>query len=237
MKEIRDGFGKDSGSGDDGSKDAENKEAASKSNLNFFIILGVILILFISVFALTKLVRPKVTTIDQVIANTLEGDENPETNYMYNGFVFVKVGTLWYTRWQSEGAQFSIPLHYGPLEVEDVGAEGRLDDRFNTGKYYITFDPNGEDFSHVALAAGELGRNLVEGLGMTISSACYTNHSVCDGKPIITCENTDEPVIYIKESNNPKIVMDGNCLILQGKGKELVKVVDRAILQMYGIMK
>jgi hypothetical protein len=31
--------------------------------------------------------------------------------------------------------------------------------------------------------------------------------------------------------------MQGNCLILQGKGEELLKVTDRVILQLYGIMK
>jgi hypothetical protein len=131
----------------------------------------------------------------------------------------------------------NVPLHYGPLELEDVKAEGQLDERFNSPYYYITFDPYGEDFSYVAVAAGEIGRNLVEGLGVKISSACYQNHTVCAGKPIITCENTNQSVIFIKESDEPKIVMQGNCLILQGKGEELLKVVDRVILKLYGIMK
>jgi hypothetical protein len=235
MEEVKDYFGKEQ----EDEKPAEEvkEDSGSKSNLTFFVILGVIVMLFAAVFIVRAFIRPKSFTMEEMITRTLQGEENPETNYIYNGFVFVKVGSLWYTRWQLENYVLNVPLHYGPLELEDVKAEGQLDDRFNTGHYYITFDPYGEDFSHVAVAAGEIGRNLVEGLGAKISSACLSNHSVCEGKKIITCSNTNESVIFIKESNDAKIVMDGNCLVLQGREKELLKVTDRVILQLYGIMK
>lgn len=229
--ELKDGFGE---------KEKEVKEESkpeSKSNLYFFIILGVIIILFAAVFAARAFIKPKVVTMDDLITKTLQGKEDPETNYMYKGYVFVKVGNLWYTKWQRDNYELNIPLHHGPLELEDIKAEGQLDERFNSNHYYLTFDPNGKDFPHVAVATGELGRNLVEGLGAKIDSACYTNHSACEGKKIITCDNTNESVIYIKESNETKIVMDGNCLVLQGKEKELLRVVDRVILQLYGIME
>ncbi|MBW2992534.1 hypothetical protein KY345_04925 [Candidatus Woesearchaeota archaeon] len=218
-------------------KPKDDPKADSRSTLIFFIILGVIVMLFAAVFIARAFIKPKTYTMDEMIARTLQGEEDPETNYMYNGFVFVKVGNLWYTKWQLENYVLNIPLHYGPLELEDVKAEGQLDERFNSDHYYVTFDPYGEDFSHVALAAGELGRNLVEGLGIRISGACLNNHTVCKDKPIITCSNTNESVIFFKESDEAKIVMDGNCLILQGKDMELLKVTDRVILQMYGIMK
>ena len=237
MVNINDGFG-------DWQKDEKTPEepkddpkAGSKANMYLLIGICVIVLLFIAIFALRIFVRQESVTIEDMIAKTLEGKENPKTNYMYNGFVFVKVGPLWYTQWKVDNYIFNVPLHYGPLELKVVIAEGQLDERFNTGSYYITFDPYGSDFSYVAVSAGEIGRNLVEGLGAKIKSSCYQNHTVCAGKPIITCENTNESVIFIKESNESKIVMQGNCLILQGKGEELLKVTDRVILQLYGIMK
>lgn len=237
MGEIRDGHGGEQKIEEKAEEIKEDPKANSKSNLNFFIVIGVIIILFAAIFAIRIFLKPEKMTIEEMIVKTLQGDTNPETNYMYDGYVFVKVEPLWYTQWQVEDTLFNIPLHYGPLELEDIKAEGELDERFNTGHYYITFDPYGDDFAHVAVAAGEIGRNLVEGLGAKISSACYKNHSVCEGKPIITCDNTNESVIYIKEADDAKIVMDGNCLVLQGEGEELLKVVDRVILQLYGIMK
>lgn len=236
MEKIKDAFGEKGKIGEKAAGIKEDSESSSKSNLNFFIIVGVIILLFAAIFTIKFFIRPEEVTIERMIVRTLQGDTNPETNYVYNGYVFVKVGPLWYTRWQLEGYVLNIPLHHGPLELEDIKAEGSLDERFNTGDYYITFDPYGDDFAHVAVAAGEIGRNLVEGLGAKISSACYENHSVCADKPIITCDNTNESVIYIKESDDPKILMDGNCLVLQGKDKELLKVVDRVILQLYRIM-
>jgi hypothetical protein len=221
----------------DNQEATEDPNASSKANIYFFAAICIIILLFAAIFAVRIFIKQEDNTVDGMIAKTLRGEENPETNYKYNGFVFVKVGPLWYTKWQYKEYQLNIPLHYGPLELEDVKAEGKLDERFNTGQYYITFDPNGTDFAYVAVAAGEVGRNLVEGLGAKISSACLTNHTVCEGKPIITCENTNSSVIYIKESEDPKLVMKGNCLIIQGKGGELVKVADRVILQIYGVMK
>ena len=220
-------------------KNPEEEEInEKKSNKNFLIIIGVIFILFIAVFSIKLFIKPKIVTIDGMITKTLQGETNPETNYMYNGYVFVKVRNLWYTKWQYEDNILNIPLHYGPLELEDVIAEGELDERFNTGKYYITFDPLGEDFAHVAVAAGELGLNLVKGMGAKITAACIQNDSnVCIDRAIITCDNTNESVIYIKESEDPGIIMDGNCLILQGNEMELLKVVDRVVLQLYGIME
>lgn len=234
MEKVKDYFGEEENVKEE---IKDSKEAGPKGNMTFLIILGVIIVLFAAVFLTRAFIRPKSYTMDEMITRTLQGEENPETNYMYNGFVFVKVGNLWYTRWQLENYVLNVPLHYGPLEIEDVKAEGQLDERFSSDHYYITFDPHGEDFSHVAVAAGEIGRNLVEGLGAKISSACISNHPVCEGKPIITCSNTNESVIFIKESDDAKIVMDGNCLTLQGREKELLKVTDRVILQLYGIMK
>jgi len=229
MEETNDISGKE--------ENIEDKDTKSISNLTFFVIIGIIVVLFVAVFAARVFIKQKVYTMDEMIARTLQGEENPETNYKYNGYVFVKVGTLWYTQWQLENYVLNIPLHYGPLELENVKAEGKLDERFNSDHYYITFDPYGNDFAHVAVAAGEIGRNLVEGFGANISSACLSNHTVCVDKPIITCNNTNEAVIYIKESEEAKIVMGGNCLIIQGKGTELFKVADRVILSLYGIMK
>ena len=172
MEEIKDYFGKKEPEEKEQQeeKKEEDPKRNSKSNFNFFIILGVIAILFISVFAARYFIKQKTYTMDDIIAKTLKGEENPETNYKYNGFVFVKVGPLWYTQWQLDNYLVNVPLHYGPLELKDVKAEGSLDERFSSNHYYITFDPEGEDFAHVALAAGEIGRNLVEGLGAKIRS-------------------------------------------------------------------
>ena len=234
--ELRDNFGGNGESKEEEAKE-EDPKSASKSNINLLIVLGVILMLFLSVFAVKLFIKPKNITIEGMFVRTLEGKTNPETNYMYNGYAFVKVGPLWYTKWQVDEYLLNIPLHHGPLELENITAEGKLDERFNSGSYYITFEPYSEDLTSIALAAGEIGRNLVEGFAAKIKSACAANHTGCGTKPIITCENTNSSVIYIKESNESKIVMKGNCLVIEGKGEDLIKAADRVILQIYGIMK
>jgi hypothetical protein len=239
MDEIKESFNDENKPEPAAEEPKEEPEAASKANLYFLIGVGVIIILFAAVFALKFFARNEIVTIDDMIAKTLAGDENPETNYMYNGYVFVKVGPLWYTKWRYGIYEANIPLHYGPLELEDIYAEGQLDERFDSGHYYITYDPNTTDAAYVAIAISEIGRNLIEGLGAGISYACSHDDTACANanRPVITCENTNSSVIYAKESEEPKIVRQGNCLVLQGRGEDLLKVTDRAILQMYGIMK
>lgn len=159
-------------------------------------------------------------------------------DYYYNGkFHFVNDGGLWKTEIIFGNKFINIPLHYSPRDLENVSIEGEVDSRFiNSSRLYITFDP-GESIGYIALATAELTLNLVQGMNIGVVAACTTNSTeACYSRPIVACNSTDAGVIYIKESKEPKIIMDGNCITVQGKGTHLVRAVDRLLLKWYRVM-
>lgn len=158
---------------------------------------------------------------------------------VYDNFVFSKLdGVLWYWQWQDGKDLYTIPMRYTPYEVEQVVIEGELNESFN--KYreaYITFDPLSDNFTSLTLAAAELTQSMVTALKVKPIAACIRNETdTCEARPIITCENTHKPVIYLKEDPVTKMVLRGNCIVLQGSGIELLKCVDRLLYNWYGIM-
>jgi len=69
-------------------------------------------------------------------------------------------------------------------------------------------------------------------------AACDKNGTLaCRGRPIITCDNTDDLVLYVKEANISKVYYDDNCIVVEGSGFELVKGVDRILYDLYDIIE
>ncbi len=200
------------------------------------IIIGTFLLLFFVGYYSNK--NPDVETLDEVIQKTIEGDVS-EDNFMYNGYVFVKVGNLWYTQIQIEDRLYDIPLHYNPKQLENVTIEGEFDDKkFNSAdNLYITFDPVGQKLDYVALSAATLSLNLARAINFIPEAACTVNKTEpCKTRPIISCNNTNESVVYIKDKEPTKIILDENCIIVQGELSDLMRSTDRLIYQWYGIM-
>jgi hypothetical protein len=170
----------------------------------------------------------------------LLGEEKyPE--YTYNGFSFIKIAGLWHTDWQSGDELYKIHLRFGPKESEDVPVYINENTDINpSADTYITFDP-GENKAYVALASTELALSLSRAFGTNPIAACSNNESyACSTRPIVTCESTQYnniSVIYIKEDDETKITMDGNCLIIQGRGEDIVKAADKVIWIWYGIIR
>lgn len=156
--------------------------------------------------------------------------------YTYNGFEFVKIAGLWHTKWQKDNNLYSVRLRYGPKESEDIPFYEEGAPFTPTGKIYITFDP-GQGKKYVALAGTELSLSLANTFNITPVAACTKNETGCSTRPIITCDNTEDAVIYIKEATPPSITARNNCLIIQGDGENLVRAADKVLWIWYGIIK
>lgn len=183
--------------------------------------------------------QPK--TIDELHSLNLRGKLKPDQGYIYQGYSFVFANGLWYTQVQNIAGTslFNIPLHYGPEAVKDIPMEGYFNSTiFNSNKgIYITFDPLGQNLNYVALAVGEFDQNIIKAFNKVPIAACDKNETVaCQDRPIITCDNTDKPVLYLKQEPETKVIYDNNCMIVQGIGPEIVRAVDRLLLKLYGIM-
>ncbi|NQV09089.1 hypothetical protein HQ529_04520 [Candidatus Woesearchaeota archaeon] len=222
---------------------SKKQEKDEKENKLLFIAIGIIVLIFASFFVWKIFYNPEPTTLDDVYQETLEGDET-EDNFMYNGYSFVKAQGLWYTKIQAGNSLYTIPFHYNPKEVEDIPMDDFVRDYLVDAYYdhnktvYITFDPEDPSLGFVALANGEFSVNVAKTLGLNLIASC-TNDSieVCKEVPTITCDNTEEPVVFFDPNGETRVSATGNCLTIQGEGKELTRAVDRLLFNWYDILE
>ena len=211
-----------------------------KSSKNFLMTVGGIVVLFVLFFLVRFIYNPETAlTLDEMHQRNLEG-EGKEGDYIYNGFSFVYADSLWNTQVMRKGDTIlDIPLHFGPKELEEVHVMGNINWELEKPEVYITFDPaEGYGFKYVALSITELSLNLAKGMEIVPVAACTKNETeACKNRPIVTCDDEDISVIYLKETEEEgEVILKGNCVEISGKDWELVKATDRFLLQWYGVM-
>lgn len=166
--------------------------------------------------------------------------ELPQTSAVeYNYFKFEEIGGLWQTNIQLENQVYEGTFRFNPTQVEDVYISGNFSG-FQSSPIYITFDPDaGKDqFKYLALASAELTLHVVRGLNFTVVGACTKNETdACFERPIVTCDDVDKSVIYLKSEAPAQITLSSHCIVLNGNEMDLLKSVDRLLFQWYKIMK
>jgi hypothetical protein len=210
---------------DEAEEDETPKRASDSYNLLVFVI-ALLVVAGLAAFVYFRFFMPKYV--------------DPYTDsYTFNNFEFKKSGNVWMTQVQLGNKLISVPTHYAPKELLRIEIIGSLDDVFNLGPIYITFDPSTiGNKSFTALAAGELSLNLAQGFQRPLIPACAKNlTSACLNRPIVNCDDRDKAVIYLLESNETSITFDSNCVIVRGKDANMVKATDRLLLFWYGVMK
>jgi hypothetical protein len=217
-------------------EDLENKKSSDKT---FIIALGVIIILIAVIigFKLLRTQTPK--TIEDLHKLNLQGKLKPGEGYVYNGYSFVYFDGLWYSQVQKGNTLFDFSLHYAPKDLSDVPLEGDINSTpFDSSPIiYYTFDPLGTNLNYVTLAAGEFSRSMIAAFNKQPKAACDKNETTaCKTVPILTCENTDLPLVYFRDESPTRVIYDNNCIIVQGQGPELVRASNRMLLNLYGIM-
>ena len=221
----------------------EVKEVKLKSDRTLIIGAIIIILLFGIIFGLMRLGQERPETIDEMHELNFKGKLKKDQGYLYDGvYSFVKFDGSWYAQLASpQGTRlYNIQFRYGPREVEKIKIEGSLNTNLinNATEYYVTFNPTGQNFSAVALAVGDFNTHMTNIFFKQPIAACDKNETnACANRPIITCDNTDKLVLYVKEANNSRIYFDDNCIIIEGNGFDLVKGVDRVLYDLYGIIK
>lgn len=217
------------------------KPALSSDKMLVLGIVGVI-ILFGGFFGYIIYTKEPPKTIEDLHVDNIEGDLNEENGYLYKGVhSFVKIDDVWYTQFTSPRGNniYNLNFRYSPKDVEDIDIQGVLDfEKFNNAtEYFVTFNPIGDDFAHLRVARLDFDNQMIPIFEKTPKSACDRNETTaCEGLPIITCDNTEEIVVYFKDAEQPSVVYDDNCIIISGKEFDLVKGVDRVLYNFYNIM-
>ena len=221
----------------------EPKEAKLKSDKILIIGAVLLILLFAAVFGVRYFTKEQPKTIDDLHQLNFKGKLKSDQGYLYKDvYSFVKFEDLWYTQFKSpRGSRlYNVQFRYGPKEVEDIKISGALDFNLfnNATEYYATFNPKGKDFSHVALAVADFNQHMTSIFFKQPIAACDRNETLaCRDRPVITCDNTDEVVLYVKEANESKVSFDSNCIIVEGNGFDLVKEIDRVLYVFYEIME
>jgi len=225
-------------------KEVQPEELDKKKTSDRALIIAVVAIVIILAVIITynlfqREEAPK--TIDDLHELNIKGKLKPDEGYTYEGYSFVFANGLWYTQVQNIAGTslFNIPLHYGPEAVKDIPMEGYFNaTTFNSNKgIYITFDPLGQNLNYVALAVGEFDQNIIKAFNKAPIAACDKNETAaCSDRPIITCDNTNKPVLYLKQEPETKVIFKDNCMTVQGTGPDIVRATDRLLLKLYGIM-
>lgn len=221
---------------------------SSTSTSAFFIGLGLFIVVLLAIFLIPRFFDQGPETLTELHQETLEEDIDEEDRYTYNGYSFVYYDGLWYTQIYNSISEdlYDVPLHYGPKNLTDIVITGDVTPFFNAVlrgnisntslRYYLTFDPTDEALGYVALASGELSQNLVTTFNIAPVSACTIEDSQCTSVPLVTCDSTAEPVIYITSGTPTLIYANGNCITIQGEDADLVRAVDRFLYKLYNIM-
>jgi len=222
----------------------EAKEVKLKSDRTIIIGAIVIVLLFASIFAAKFFNQERPETIDEMHELNFKGKLKKDQGYLYNDvYSFVKFDELWYAQLVSpKGTRlYNIQFRYGPREVENINIGGSLNTELlnNATEYYVTFTPHeGNNFSGTVLAVNDFNQQMINIFFKKPIAACDRNEtSVCANRPIITCDNTDDLVLYLKESDKLEVYFDDNCIVIEGNGFDLVKGVDRVLYDFYGIIK
>lgn len=172
------------------------------------------------------------------------GGRTDKCYYTYNGFTFVEHDDLWnfQVKRKSDPQPWLMRIHFGPKDVEDIPIEGDVIGWINMvntfyNATYLTFDPEGDNQSYVALATAELVQNWAGPMEIGHILACTRDTvEACNNMSIVSCENATAPTVYLKQDTFPKISRVGMCVTVQGLKFDMLKSANRFIYMWYGIM-
>jgi len=201
----------------------EQKETAKMRKIAVIMVVGFIVIFFVALFGVKYFYNDTV--------------EYPTVTY--NGFEFTEIADTWYAQWQNEEKLVAISARYNPYEVENVTVLGELGEGFQQSEVYVTFNPYSEEdsFKYLAVAAADLSQSVVKAFSKKIIPACTQYHNeTCENLSIVTCDDTDKAVIHLVAEEPTQIILQGNCITLQGKEFELMRSVDKLLYLWYKII-
>ena len=152
---------------------------------------------------------------------------------MYNDVPFVQEPTGWSANINGQ----KILFNYHPEEVEFINISPAIIQRLHTLELDTTYDLNDTYAEYIAKVQYtlELGLNNFD---IFIVRGFTTENEF--NKPIITCNNATPyvPVLYFKKSNQTKISLEDNCIIVEAyRGQDLIRIKDRLLYTIFGVME
>ena len=140
---------------------------------------------------------------------------------VYNDLKFVNTGQ----GWVAYNSKDKIIIWTDPSELENYNVD--ISGFESLTKIYLSINPE----ENVKYAINDLYNNFEF---EQISLACYEDNELCSDMVLKTCEDATPyiGVIILREANETKVSLDGNCLIIEGQ--DLLKIVDGVVVENEG---
>ncbi len=198
----------------------------------------------INIFLIVTIV---LLVIGGIILYAYQKERYSDVFFNYNGFDVHKVLDRGYVVYKIslvslvDNKLYAIESRYNPKELEKIPTRFNLNDIYDKKALFITMDPNATGVS--VLAATEISK--ITGNGLVFKYPKETFGALMgpvEGKnvTIITCDNVNKDigVISFEIGDKSEIYSKNGCVIVVGKNEmDLVRVADRLMLILLGIMK
>ncbi len=154
-------------------------------------------------------------------------DTSGQEEVEYKGLRFIKINQGWQTYTEDET---KIVVLGDPRDLETVSFDAvslSFLQSIQIEKIYLSFNPEQD----VSGALYDFQMNIPLSAGLV--AACYEESEACAEMPIKTCSDArvSSAVIVFREANETSVVLEGNCLTIEGKN--LLSITDKVILDQY----
>jgi hypothetical protein len=153
-----------------------------------------------------------------------DGESNGEgLKLTYNNLEFIKENGLWITTL----GNFKFSFRYSPTEVDKVSSLLNLLNTYSGKPLY--FSANGPE--------AEIARNLFyqNQIAQRVQYACIEGEKcVNTDYPMKTCQDNFF-IIKESDSNSTKVEQRQNCVFIEGKKEDLIKLTDSVLFKIIGI--
>ena len=130
-----------------------------------------------------------------------------------------------------------MPFFFLPQETEYINLSNTVTNKLREAYFImVTFDPEDE----ANLQVIEVTRfDLSQYLGKVVVNGVLAETEEYEELPEITCANATlkTPVILFNKTDFPIIVEDENCIYLNARGREFLRLRDRILYSYYGVIE
>jgi hypothetical protein len=163
-----------------------------------------------------------------MVGSVLNMDGEKKETYEYNGIKFIRADIGWIGYLNDK----PITLANSPEVIKDIRVYGEGFKNLNSlGKIYLSVNPT----DYLISGLSEFSRNIQ--LEPALIPACFEDVAGCEERPIKDCDDSNvfTGVMIFKTGDNNTINFKNNCLVVEAKKGDMVKVIDRLILEWYEI--
>jgi len=161
-----------------------------------------------------------------ILENSISGGDQNTAKYKTYNFQRTDAG------WQTTVNNAVLTTSFLPQEVENISSSAFIPSSLGNAIYFVA---NSYDERQ---AASEISKVLN---AQRMQFACLpedSNKSECADLPLKSCDDasSDGGIIIIKEMNTTSVEYNKFCLTIQGNATEIVKVADKAVFKITGII-